>query len=199
MNKSKKKELIKEAKYYLTNTPRNLLHGLDHAKRVWKNALTIISEEKISNIDLDILEILCYWHDVYIPELEESSDYSKITTLTAQYLAKKFPKNQQEKIFDSINNHEFGSKPNFLEGKVLQDADKLDVITKIRFNEAIKAIKTGDETKEGILKIMKLVKNKWLPIFSDKLHFQYSKDYFKSIVNDYAEFLDKKIFELQKS
>jgi hypothetical protein len=158
-----------------------------------------LKKEKINNIDLDILEILCYWHDVYIPKLEKSNDHKRVTELTAQYLSKKFPENQQDLIFDSIKNHEFGLKPNYLEGKILQDADKLDVITKTRFSVAMKDIQTGKTTREYVLKTMKLVKNEWLPVFSDRLHFQYSKDHFSRVVDDYRTFLKRKISELEKS
>ena len=59
-----KRRIIKKAREYLIKTPYDLYHKLLHHQAVFENCKLIASEENL-NVDIDILEIACFWHDVF--------------------------------------------------------------------------------------------------------------------------------------
>ena len=170
-------ELIAEAKKYLKENPQDLLHDIEHHQRVLSLAMQIIEEEGLENdINKDLVEIICWWHDVKVPKLTDTSD-KRVAEITAEYLSKKLPVELQEITFDSVKNHEFGSKPSYIEGKILQDADKLEVLSLERANNVMPMLEKGQKTKVELRAIFDMVTKKWLPIMPELYHFPFSKKY----------------------
>lgn len=195
MNQVKKLELIIEAQNYLINNPQDALHDITHHYRVWVNAQTIIKEEHLDNVNLDIIEIICWWHDVDNPNIPKDSN-RRTAELTALYIANQFEEKESEIIFDSIKNHEFGSTPTYIEGKVLQDADKLELLSRDRVNWALENLKAGKISKDWLVTTAKGVKDNWFPKMLDKYNFQYSRQYHINQVDDFSKFLDEVILAL---
>ena len=115
-------------KFYENNDPA---HDFSHIMRVYKNAENICKTEK-ANKKLVLASVLL--HDIV---KKKKSDKRKKTS--AEISAKKssiilkklnFSENDELIILDAISNHSFSNKriPRTIEGKILQDADRLDAL-----------------------------------------------------------------------
>lgn len=191
--------LIEEAKKFLEQNPQDSAHDLEHAMRVWDNAKTIVNKEDLQDVNIDVLEIICYWHDVHNPNLDDENDSRRIAEITAEYISEKFNDPERTVIFDSIRNHEFGSKPKYLEGKILQDADKLEVLSRKRGSKIFDSIKGDKKEEERILKFLKAFRDEWIPNLYDRFHFQYSKNFYTENIDDIKEYIAEKIYSLENT
>src|SRR5918912_1071642 len=108
-------------------------HDFQHILRVYKNAEMISKQEK--SVDLDVVLAAALLHDlvVYpkggtktITSADESAEVAKKILL--EY--KNYPIEKIEKVADAIRTHSYSKKliPPTIEGKILQDADRLDAI-----------------------------------------------------------------------
>jgi HD superfamily phosphohydrolase YqeK len=178
MDAKLKEELIKEAKIKAIENPRdNYAHDITHLERTAKLALDIANHIDCE-VDKDIVEVVAWWHDIDLQvglgEGERAKDK------TAEYLASKFEEHEKEIIYDAIYNHEFGSRPKFTEGKVLFDADKLEIVSAERVINIKNAIKKGILKAEKIRSTIKTVMEEWFPVLPNLLHFDYSKNKFNN-------------------
>ncbi len=128
MNKKLKEELIKIAKQRISNTDPS--HDFEHALRVLANAEQIAKEE---NADLDIIVPAALFHDVVNYPKNDihakiASDESAVIAKSILEKIKEFPKNKIEKVYIAVKSCSFskGIVPEFLEAKILQDADGLE-------------------------------------------------------------------------
>jgi uncharacterized protein len=108
-------------------------HDFQHVLRVYKNAEMISKQEK--SVDLDVVLAAALLHDlvVYpkgstktINSADDSAEIAKKVLLDH----KNYPREKIEKVADAIRTHSFSKRlvPHTLEGKILQDADRLDAI-----------------------------------------------------------------------
>ncbi|GBL41909.1 phosphohydrolase [Nitrosopumilaceae archaeon] len=106
-------------------------HDFDHIMRVFKNAQNICKKEN-ANEKLVLSAVLL--HDVI--SYPKSDKRSKLSSIKSAEESKKilkkfnFTKEEIQIIFDAIRDHSFSRDviPATLEGKILQDADRLDAI-----------------------------------------------------------------------
>ena len=106
-------------------------HDFEHIMRVYKNAQKIGKKEN-ANMKLVLTAVLL--HDVI--SFPKSDKKSKTSSIKSSILAQRILKNHgyDEKeikiISDAIRDHSFsrGIVPSTIEGKILQDADRLDAI-----------------------------------------------------------------------
>ena len=108
-------------------------HDFQHILRVYKNAEMISKQER--SVDLDVVLAAALLHDlvVYpkgstktINSADESAEVAKKILLEH----KNYPIEKIEKVADAIRTHSYSKRlvPSTLEGKILQDADRLDAI-----------------------------------------------------------------------
>jgi uncharacterized protein len=108
-------------------------HDFQHVFRVYKNAELISKEENF--VDLDIVLAAALLHDLIVyPKVsikstnsaDESAEIAKKILLED----KRYPRDKIEKVADIIKTHSYSKKlvPTSIEGKILQDADRLDAI-----------------------------------------------------------------------
>src|SRR5437660_12443001 len=108
-------------------------HDFQHILRVYKNAEIISKQEEC--VDLDIVLVAALLHDlvVYpkgssknIDSADDSADIAK--KILREY--KNYPVEKIEKVVDIIRIHSYSKKiiPSTIEGKILQDADRLDAL-----------------------------------------------------------------------
>lgn len=172
MDKKLKIELIKKAQHYLVTAPQDYLHDITHHYRT-----VLLAKEISANIsqelDLDLLEILCWWHDVRIPDLVYGE--FRVAKVVGEYLSKLVPEEYKSNVLDSIENHEFGSNPSFIEGKILQDADKLETLSVERITLGIDAVEAGFFDKEKVLGRFNEFIQTWVPKMPERYNFEYSK------------------------
>ena len=122
-------DLIKtDIKKIMHNDPA---HDFDHIMRVYKNAQQIIKKEKV-NEKLVLSAVLL--HDIVsFPKSDKRSKNSSIESAKkAKTILKKYDFTSDEItiVCDAISEHSFSQKkiPKTIEGKILQDADRLDAL-----------------------------------------------------------------------
>jgi uncharacterized protein len=108
-------------------------HDFQHISRVYKNAEMISKQEE--SVDLDIILAAALLHDLVVypkgssKTINSADDSAEIAKkILLEY--KNYPREKIEKVADAIRTHSYSKKlvPQTLEGKVLQDADRLDAI-----------------------------------------------------------------------
>jgi len=106
-------------------------HDKSHVKRVYKLALRIAKEE---GADLDVVKAAVLLHDVARALEDEGKieDHALESAKMARKVLKEvnFPKEKIAEVLQCIEMHRFkkGMKAESLEAKILQDADRLDII-----------------------------------------------------------------------
>ena len=106
-------------------------HDFDHILRVLKNATKIARKEKASSRMITVAVLL---HDIvsYPKSDPRSKNSSTESAKKSREVLKKYNFNENEIniISDAIRDHSFsrGVTPKTLEGKILQDADRLDAL-----------------------------------------------------------------------
>jgi uncharacterized protein len=106
-------------------------HGKDHVERVYNLAIKIGKEE---GADLDILKAAALLHDIARAMEDEGKveDHSIEGAKIARKILEEncFPAQKMEEVIHCIEAHRFRNdlKANSLEAKILQDADRLDLI-----------------------------------------------------------------------
>ena len=120
----------------ITNDVRKIIvndsaHDFEHIMRVYKNAQKLCKQEKV-NEKLVLCAVLL--HDVVsYPKSDKRSKNSSIDSAKkAKTILKKynFIESEITIISDAIRDHSFSQKrtPKTIEGKILQDADRLDAL-----------------------------------------------------------------------
>jgi uncharacterized protein len=108
-------------------------HDFQHILRVYKNA-EMISKQEVS-VDLDIVLAAALLHDLVVypkgssKTINSADDSAEIAKkILLEY--KNYPREKIEKVADAIRTHSYSKRlvPETLEGKILQDADRLDAI-----------------------------------------------------------------------
>ncbi len=120
--------LKEEVKTRISNDPA---HDFDHIMRVYKNAKKICNEEK-ANPKLVLSAALL--HDIV--SYPKSDKRSKLSSIRSAELSKKilkkydFSNEEIQIVSDAIRDHSFSQNkiPQTIEGKILQDADRLDAL-----------------------------------------------------------------------
>ena len=106
-------------------------HDFDHIMRVYKNAQKISKTEKVNK---KLVLSAALLHDlVSYPKSDKRSKNSSIESAKKSKLILKkydFTEDEIEIISDAIRDHSFSQNkvPKTMEGKVLQDADRLDAL-----------------------------------------------------------------------
>ena len=108
-------------------------HDFEHILRVYKNAEMISKQEE--SVDLDIVLAAALLHDLVVypkgssKTINSADDSAEIAKkILLEY--KNYPREKIEKVADAIRTHRYSKRlvPQTLEGKILQDADRLDAI-----------------------------------------------------------------------
>ena len=106
-------------------------HDFDHIMRVYTNAKKIVKEEKA---DEKLVLSAALLHDIVsYPKSSKRSKFSSIDSAKkSKIILKKYGFSEKEItiISDAIKDHSFSQNkvPETLEGKILQDADRLDAL-----------------------------------------------------------------------
>ena len=128
MNRATKEKLIKIArKKYAKNDPS---HDFQHALRVCNLVCEIGKQE---SADLDILIPAALFHDAIVykknhPKSKNETEESARFTIKTLKSMKGYPQEKIEKVIICIKECSFSKriKPELLESKILQDADRLE-------------------------------------------------------------------------
>lgn len=122
------RKLKNEVKNSISNDPA---HDFKHTMRVYKSAKRLAKKE---NANTKLVLCASLLHDIVsFPKSDKRSKSSSIKSASkASKILKKYnlSKTEIKIISDAIRDHSFSQnkKPKTLEGKILQDADRLDAI-----------------------------------------------------------------------
>src|SRR5258708_2624918 len=167
--------VIKEAKKFLKK-PRDVVHDLAHHEAVWKNCETIIREENL-DVDIDLTKIAAFWHDVVLEKAANKSfDNVKETVEYLERLLQNldFKPDEIKTVVDAVLHHEFGDIPTNTIGEILQDADKLEVLSPDRWKTAVDGYKNNEISKEKLISYVQ-TGLKWVPVLESTFHFETSR------------------------
>ena len=102
-------------------------HDVSHTVRVYRNALAI--SEKETGADTDVVALAALLHDADDHKLFHTENNANARRFLAEHSV---PPETTEKIIAAINSVSFsqnrGKRPETLEGKIVQDADRLDAM-----------------------------------------------------------------------
>jgi uncharacterized protein len=124
-------QIMRTAQLLLHN--QSPAHDFQHISRVYKNAELISKQEE--SVDLDIVLAAALLHDLVVypkgssKTINSADDSAEIAKkILLEY--KNYPREKIEKVADAIRTHSYSKRlvPQTLEGKILQDADRLDAI-----------------------------------------------------------------------
>lgn len=127
-----KKETYILLESFMQTCMEDSAHDKEHVYRVLNNALVIAKEEE--NVDYDLLITACLLHDIARPEQirDPSLCHAEVGSYKAYGFLREngFPEEFAVNVRDCIRTHRFrkNDQPKLLEGKILFDADKLDVV-----------------------------------------------------------------------
>lgn len=185
----KTEKLIQEARRRLIENPRDAIYDLSHHEAVWENCEYIIKKENL-RIDVNALKISTFWHDVILKDAYGTSKNNVIEVVDYLLVSLKtngFSSNFIETVRDAVDNHEFLSIPHSIECMVLQDADKLDVLSKDRWLRGYKAYQDKKISHEKLESYIR-TGFKWLPLLIASFYFdatiKQAEDKIKKLVSD---------------
>lgn len=210
MNKLLKVQLIGIAKEKMPKDDPS--HDINHALRVLAISEKIATAE---NADFDIVIPSALFHDIisYPKNHHKRLHSSKESAEFAKRILKNiesFPEDKIGKVYESINLCSFtkGLKPNFLEGKILQDADSLEATGAVSimrtFSSAGIMNKTFYDISDPFCKKRKPDDNKYaldlfftrLLVVQSRLHTKTAKNIAKNRANFLKAFLEELKVEL---
>lgn len=163
-------KIILEAKKHLQEHPFDSIHALNHHRSVWNYCLRIIKKENLT-VNLDLLKIAAWWHDVERNEEE-------CTLLRGAMTELKYQDQHINKVVEIINGHSWGKKQLCIEAKVLYDADKLEYVSSSRLFTLIEDYRKGNLTQERYDYYLKAWTGR-IKSVSGKLNFDYSNILFE--------------------
>ncbi len=124
-----KDKIIESAFIYIEELFKNDFggHDVEHSKRVYQNALRIVKTEP--KCDIFIVSLAALLHDVDDHKLFQTENNSNARVFLNSVQLDQY---QIDRICELINGISFsknrGVRPETLEGKIVQDADRLDAI-----------------------------------------------------------------------
>ncbi len=124
-------DLVRETEKFVKSRMDGLppSHDFLHVQRIRSVALKIGRKMRADELVLELASLL---HDVGLKdELEGKGDHAEISARIAkEWLSGKIDDSRLERILDAIKNHRYssGKRPRYLEGLILQDADRLDAL-----------------------------------------------------------------------
>jgi uncharacterized protein len=120
-------DIIEEAKKYVKELTLDESTGHDyyHALRVYNSALYLAIGK---DVDLDVISLAALLHD-----LDDEKVAKKNSRFALDFLEKYLDKEKTNQVMEIIHNMSFrvqskGVELNTLEGKIVQDADRLDAL-----------------------------------------------------------------------
>lgn len=177
-----KKKILDTAQSRLITSAYDLYHDLAHHQAVFALCKKIIQDEGLV-IDLETLEIACYWHDVFKGKGDQEEK------LLRQEL-EKLGLNQEKinKVVKIIAEHSFGNNQTLEESKILYDADKIELVSIPRWKAAFDAYDKGEvdiATRDKYVKEW----NRRMPLLENHLHYSSTNLLFTKRLKEFKDWL----------
>ena len=138
MTPKQKYFLVKKARAELSENPYDIGHELTHHYKVWDNCLHIWLAEDLVDVDLNLLEVAAWWHDVD----RATDDHPRLLKYVNEL---DVDEDEIEKLLVIINAHSLQDEHSAAaEGRVLFDADKVESINPTRWYMVNDAVLHGE-------------------------------------------------------
>lgn len=173
----KKQKAIRKAQSY-----SNKLRGSSHDQRHIESMLAFAEEiaKNMPEVDFDILEIACRWHDVGRVYTDRGHEKKSAEMAFRELKEMGFSQEFAQKVYHAIISHSVNLVPSTMEGRILKDADKLDYLPAWRWRVMIK-------NKEE--KNMEAMMRDIVEMRDQQLYFHESKIIFDKLYKDLKVFL----------
>lgn len=176
-------KIIQEAERELFDNPFDIGHNYAHHYKVWENALYILIEEKLWDVDREALFIACWFHDLERGDQE----HKRMLKILDKY---KIPKKTQDKVLEIINSHSYEDKnPTISEAKVLFDADKIEYINVSRWHYFRLGFEAGNISKKRMIHDGQLLSERLLEIVK-RINYQTTHKIFATYLKRVKDYLD---------
>ncbi len=174
-------ESIAKAKSYYDNF-NDVIHDWEHSERVATNARLIA--DHIGYEDKDFLTLCALWHDTARTEQSEGHEEQSALLAEKDLIARGVDKEIGEKAYEVIRFHKSTANPTTTEGKIMRDADKLDIFTAGRWKKCAVA----GWKKEYVDDLQKTVET--MGKYPDAFTYDYTKELFKQRVPSFLRYYD---------
>ncbi len=179
-------QLLDEARVRLHESPFDIAHDLAHHLEVLRNALQLAHDLEDPSIDFDALRVAVMWHDVPHEDGTEKASEATANHLKVKMQQMGFHKDFIDKVYDAVSLHSFDQEPTSIEGKILYDADKLELLNVARIIRYGKAVESGQISAEKAKKDIEWLAQAYKTLRS-KLHFEASKTRYDKLMTKLRE------------
>src|SRR5581483_4395663 len=116
----------------------DVIHDWGHSERVATNARLIA--DSIGYKDKEFLELCAFWHDAARTQgVVEGHEEEGALMAEKDLLQHGVDKETAERVYKAIRFHKSSSNPTTIEGRIIRDADKLDIFTVARWKKCAEA------------------------------------------------------------
>ncbi len=172
---------IKKARSYYTGYD-DILHDLSHTERVVENAKEIAGA--LGYKDLEFLELCGYWHDVARTRGKEPHEEAGAVMARQDLLSRGADEDLAKRAYEAIRFHKSSANPVTTEGKIIRDADKLEIFSVIRWEKC----EAAGWPKDCIENLKKTIDN--LPRYPDLFSFDFTKRLYEGRLAEFQKYYD---------
>lgn len=158
------------------------IHGLEHSHSVAQNAAK--TAQAVGYKDIDFLKLCAYWHDTARAKGVEPHEEAGAIMARDDLLARGASQEESNKAYEAIRFHKSTASPITIEGKIIRDADKLDIFNIERWKRCDKA----GWKKEYVEDLQKTVRN--MGKYPDLFTFDITKELFKTKSKEFLVYYD---------
>ncbi len=172
---------IEEARSYYRDF-KDIIHGQSHSESVAAAAKEIA--RSIGFEDFDILELCAFWHDAARTRGLEPHEEAGAVMARDDLLSRGASEEEANRAYEGIRFHKSSANPETVEGKIIRDADKLDIFNVERWKKCAEA----GWTKEYIGDLLKTVETRGK--YPDAFSYNYTKDQFKKRLPEFLAYYE---------
>lgn len=180
MNQVYTTSIVKAKSYY--DDIDDVIHDWEHSVRVATNARLIA--DNLGYEDKDFLTLCALWHDTARTKQSEGHEEQSAIWAEKDLLARGVDKETAEKAYDAIRFHKSSAKPTTIEGKIIRDADKLDIFNVSRWKKCAVA----GWKKEYIDDLVKTVET--MGKYPNAFNYEFTKELFKQRVPGFLRYYE---------
>jgi HD superfamily phosphodiesterase len=168
----------------------DIIHNFEHSERVAANAKLIA--DSIGYDDKDFLELCALWHDAARTKgVTDGHEEEGALLAKNDMLQRGADRNLAERAYEAIRFHKSSANPMTIEGKIIRDADKLDIFTVKRWQNCAEAgwiPEYVDDLRKTVAAMDK---------YPDAFTYDYTKEQFKARSIDFLNYYNSIKDQLQ--
>lgn len=169
----------------------DVIHDWEHSERVAVNARLIA--DNIGYKDKAFLELCALWHDAARTQgFTDGHEEEGAIMARKDLLARGADEKLADRVYEAIRFHKSTSNPTTVEGKILRDADKLDIFTVRRWKKCALA----GWTKEYADDFRRSAENRGK--YPNAFTYDYTKEQFKNRLPSWLRYYESVEAQLPK-